>query len=328
MKERWGGILETDRGKRVVNVARVLAVIGIVSYLVVRLSEVGWSNLWASRPHSLLYFLILPLLYFTLPVAEAIIYHGLWRAKVRRIILASLKKRTLNADVLNYSGEVHFYLWAKKNVALAPGVIFKNIKDNLIISSIASVSSAVLLLGAFMLSGQVSGLHVLGNATLWRIVLGIVMVVLVAGAVLKFRKSLFSLPGRTLGRLMAVHSSRFLVGWCLLIVQWWSVLPDVPFRAWAMLLTAIVLVDRIPLLPSKDLLQAGVGMQLAGMMHVPVATIAGLLLVRTVFDKSLNLSLYAGSFLASRRKRDGADTDAHPQAADIDAANPALARAA
>lgn len=301
LKIHWEKIAQSKSGKRLGAWLRIAVAGGIIAVLIYQLSDIGWSDLWASRPRSAGYYLLLPVAYLLLPTTEAIIFRKLWGVRRRDAFMASLKKRTLNSDVLNYSGEVQFYLWARKSAPFSPGHILKNIKDNLIVSSAASVISAVLAVGLFIVVGHLDISRYVGTVSAWHVAGGTAVVLLAGAASIRFRRILFSLPGRTLASLLTIHVARYLAGWVVLVMQWWFVLPHVPFETWALLLTAIILVDRIPMLPSKDLVLAGVGIGMSPALNVPAAAIAGLLLIRTAFNKTMNFSMYALAMLRKRR---------------------------
>lgn len=301
LKIYWEQVSQSERGKRIGAWLRIAVAAGIVAALVYQLSDIGWVDLWASRPRSAGYYLLLPVAYFLLPATEAFIFRKLWDVRRRDAFMASLKKRTLNSDVLNYSGEVQFYLWAKKNARLSPGRVLKNIKDNIIVSSVASIVAAVLAVLLFVAGGQLDVGQYIGTVSVWHLVGGAFLIALAVMAGVRFRSVLFSLSGRTLAGLLTIHTARYLVGWIVLVLQWWFVLPNVPFETWTLLLTAIILVDRIPMLPSKDLVLAGVGIGMSPALNVPAAAIAGLLLVRTAFNKTMNFSMYAVAILRKRR---------------------------
>jgi len=301
LKERWDAIAESKRGKRIVKGVRGLLVAGIVAYLVYRLSHIGWGELWTSLPQTPYFYLTVLVMYFILPVSESFIYGMAWRIKPWECIPVLLRKRVLNADVLGYSGEVYLFAYAQKNVDRSAREVGLVIKDNLILSSIFSVSTAILLLIGLLLSGSVALDAFMENPAPGYVVGGAFVLILAGGLFIKFRGAIFHLSERLLGKIAGIHVGRFLLGYVLQVVQWWVVLPDAPFSAWATLLVVFVVMNRIPFLPSRDLVFAGAGIELSSALGIPVATVAGMLLVRSAIDRMLNLSFFTVTALWERR---------------------------
>jgi hypothetical protein len=116
----------------------------------------------------------------------------------------------------------------------------------------------------------------------------------VGGAAIYFRlhRVLFHLPSHLIAWSASLNTSRYLIGFAVAVCMWAVVVPDAPFRSWATLLAFMVLVNRIPVIPSRDLLFAGIGIELSTVINVPGATIASLLLVRSAIDRVLNAVLF------------------------------------
>lgn len=302
LRDRLSAFTETPRGRRVARGLRVTAVGGIVAFLVYRLSQIGWGEVWAALPTTPWFYLIAVAMYLLLPLGETVIYRALWEVRGWPLFSVLLRKKVLNQDVLNYSGEVYFLAWARRRVEGSRRQVTMEVKDNLIVSSIASTVAAMLILGGFFALGAFDALDAVtlpsGPA-----VAGVVAVAVLAAALLvRFRRALFHIEGRMMGVLWAVHFGRFFLSNVLQVLQWYVVVPEAPFQAWAVLLTALVITNRIPLLPSKDLLFVGVGVELSSMLGIPMATVAGMLLVRSVVDKVLNLALFVGLGAGARRE--------------------------
>lgn len=58
---------------------------GIVGYLAYRLTTIGWAELWTSMPTTPWFYVLLLLMYATLPVTEMVLYGTAWRAKYRAL---------------------------------------------------------------------------------------------------------------------------------------------------------------------------------------------------------------------------------------------------
>jgi hypothetical protein len=79
-----------------------------------------------------------------------------------------------------------------------------------------------------------------------------------------FRRRLFSLPAHELRFVIAVHVARILGSALVLSLMWHIVLPSVAFRWWLLLAALRLLVSRLPLLPNKDFVFAGIAVVLVG----------------------------------------------------------------
>ena len=273
---------------------------GILAYLVVRLSTIGWPAFVSSLPTSPIFYLTIGCLYSLLPLSESLIYRRLWNVPVRKILPVVLGKRALNADVVGYTGELMLYVESRQHATVGAKMIRQSIKDNLIISSISSLSLAFIVLAVLLATGQILLPSWSENSFVVVFTVGILAGVL-GLAVYGFRHAIFSLPRRDLMFMSAVHLTRFLAGFMIQVVQWWSVVPDAPFSSWATLLSAMIVTNRIPFLPSRDILFAGAGIELSAVVGVPAAVMAGMLLVRTGIDKILNAGFFL--FAQSRQAR-------------------------
>ena len=74
----------------------------------------------------------------------------------KNLISTLFKKKVLNTDVLGYSGEVFLFIWAKKNINKNKLSIIYFIKDNNILSALASGIISVILLFYFVLNGYIN----------------------------------------------------------------------------------------------------------------------------------------------------------------------------
>ena len=274
-------------------IGRLLFVGLVLSYLAYRFTSIGWATVLSALPTSPFFYATVLLMYFLLPLSEALIYSRVWKTGYRRCLAPLLYKRVLNQDIVDYSGEVYLFVWAKDRLGVPKRTIAASMKDNLIISSIVSISTAVGLVGLLLGTGLIIPSDLVDNPSWMYVAAGAAIAMLVGGLITRFRRAIFSLPRRLLAGMSAVHTARFLSGYVLQVVQWWIVVPDASFQSWALLLVLMVVTNRIPLLPSKDLVFVGAGVEMSAMLDVPVAAVASMLLVRSLADKLLNLLIFA-----------------------------------
>lgn len=299
--DRLAAFAETRRGRRLGRIARGVFIAAVLALLVYQLSGIGWNDIWTSLPTHPMYYVLLLAMYLLLPVTESLIYGKLWHLRVRDCIGIMIRKRVLNVDVIGYSGEIYFFVWAKDRVSSAKREIMATIKDNLILSSAASVSAALLLLGGLVVAGQIELQRLVSDPGPVYTGIALFAAGLAAALVVRFRRVIFSLPRRVVAVIGAAHLVRFFVGYVLLVAQWWVVLPSASFETWAILLTAMVLINRIPFLPSSDLVFVSAGAGLSPLLDVPVAPVVSMLLVRSVADRLLNVALFAGTVWRERQ---------------------------
>lgn len=292
VRSRVQTAVTTPTGRRVLKGLRWLLIGTIVSYLVYQLTQMGWGRFWDSLPQTPYFYLTVFAMYALLPLSEVLIYGRIWGLDPSESLPLMMRKRVLNADVVGYSGEVFLLAHARAKVDGSMRKIAAEIKDNLILSSAASIGVAVLVLVVLLASGYVALDELLGNTTPGYVALGGMVLVLVGGLVVQFRDAIFSVGTRTLVVLLGIHFARFLLSSILQVLQWWVVLPDAPFSAWATLLVVFIVMNRIPFLPSRDLVFAGVGIEASASLGVPGPAVAGMLLTRSVIDRVLNFGFF------------------------------------
>ncbi len=299
--DRWEAFARTTGGRRLIRYTRGVFIAGIVALLLYQLSGIGWKDIWMSLPTQPLYYVILLAMYLLLPVTESLIYGRLWHLRLRDCLPIMIRKRVLNVDVIGYSGEVYFFMWAKDRISKPGREIMATIKDNLILSSAASIGAAVLILLGLTAAGQLQPGLIMENPR--PIYMGIVLsaAMLIGALIYRFRNVIFALPRQVIAAIGAVHLSRFLVGNALLIAQWWVVLPSAPFETWAILLAVSILINRIPFLPSSDLVFVTAGAGLSPLLAIPVAPVVSMLLVRSAVDRVLNVVLFTTTVWRERQ---------------------------
>lgn len=293
-KSRISAFFDTSLGKRVLKGVRYVITASVVGYLFYQIVSIGWEQLWTSLPRTPWFYVIFFAMYLTLPSFQSVIYGLIFRMAPWRIFPASLKKRVYNRDVMSYSGEVYLYFWARKRLSQPGMQILHGIKDNAIISSIASTIIAFGLLALFFFSGlMVLPAAVTEQNITYVLAGGVVFVALIAVGI-QFRNSIFQITGSLIASLFGLHVLRLLVVQALQIVQWAVVAPDIPIQTWFTFLAIQIIANSIPFIPSRDLVGVGVAIEIAEAVQVPRALIAGLMLVHSMLDKAFNLLLFVG----------------------------------
>jgi hypothetical protein len=180
-----------------------------------------------------------------------------------------------------------------------------SIKDNAIISSGASTTVAFGLLGAFFLTGTVVLPEFVVRHGVAYAVGGAFIAAVTIYVAVKFRRAVLRLSGRLLLILLTLHVSRLLLVQILQILQWKVVIPEIGLTVWFTFLAVQIILQGIPLLPSRDLLFATAGIEMAGAMEISRSAIAGLFVLQSVLDKATNLIAFVAVTLWDRQTLDG-----------------------
>ncbi|USI72060.1 hypothetical protein [Sphingomonas morindae] len=257
-----------------------------------QLRTLDWRALIAMVPASPLFWIVFLVSYLIPPASEWVIFRALW-ALPGRGFLALLRKRLSNEILLGYSGEVYFYGWARRNAALVAAP-FGAVKDVAILSAATgNIVTLVLVAASWPLLRDL-------NLGLSARLIGYSAAVVTAGSLLTmvFRKSLLSLPRRDLVMIAIVHLARIIATTVLTAILWALILPAAPLSWWLMLATLRMVVSRLPLLPNKDLVFAGLAAFLVGhraQVTELVSLLAGLTLATHVLlGVGLGVSELAG----------------------------------
>lgn len=301
LQMRWKAFASTRRGRRMLRGARYALTASVVGYLGYRLTSIGWIQILASLPRTPWFYVIFAAMYLTLPVFQSIIYGLIFDRSPVNLFPAALKKRVYNKDVMSYSGEVYLYFWIRKRVAWADSRIMHAIKDNAIVSSVASTIVAFGVLAIFLFSGLLVLPDAIARHEVTYLVGALLIGVILTVLGVKFRHYLLRLSARLLLALFGLHMLRLLVVQGLQVLEWAVVVPDVRLEIWFTFLAVQIMTSRIPFLPSRDLIFMAAGIELAGAVQVSKAAIAGVLGVHSVLDKVLNALLFAAVSAWDRR---------------------------
>lgn len=292
LKTYWKQFTESPRAKQFQSVFRKILIALIVSIIAYQLWDIGWSEVLSSLPTHPLFYVLFFVLYLTLPTGEVFIYRQVWVVKRWETFKAFLTKRVYNEEVMGYSGEFYLFMWARKYVGKSEKEVLKNVRDNNILSAVTSNLVAVTLIGLLIFTGVIDVEDIFGNVNLVYVTTGFLVVAALITLFIQFRKYIFDLPLRKALIVFGIYLSRFLIHHTLLIVQWAIVIPDTPLSIWFLFLAIIIIVNRIPFIPSRDLVFMWAGIELSRMLDMATAAVAGMLLVSSALKKSTNLILF------------------------------------
>jgi len=292
LKQLWTTILDSPRAKQVQKHTRRVVIAAIIGIIIYQLFDIGWGEVLRSLPTAPLFYLIFAFLYITLPLAEVFIYRQVWFAKRWRMFKAFLTKRVYNDEVMGYSGEFYLFMWARNKLDKGDKEILKNIRDNNILSALSSNLVVASLLGILTFTGILDLEELVGNVNLFYVITGAIILVIVIALFIQFRKYLFALPLKKAITVFLIYFTRFIVHNTAMVLMWAVAIPGIPIQSWLIFIAINLVVNRIPFMPSRDLVFMMAGIELSRALDVSTAAVAGMLLVYSALKKLINLTLF------------------------------------
>lgn len=251
----------------------------LLAFLAYALTQVGWAKIFNARPSSLWFYFVLLLPFFVQPIADWIIYRNLLGVGRTLPLTVFLRKRYMNTIMLDYSGEVYFFFWARKNLKLRDGLLLHAVKDCNVLSASAGLVVLWLMLLALVMGGIVK-IPMLHTGTWSLILLGSLPLVL-GLALLAGGRKVTALRRIDIVVTFAIHLARCIVTLWLEYMIWW-LSGALPTAGDCLKFVALrLLVTRLPLVPNKDLVFVGVGIAAAGIMNVSAPKAAAVLVLMT-----------------------------------------------
>lgn len=279
-------------------------IVALVFYYILKeLAQIGWADVWQSLPTSPWFYLLFVATYFALPAGEWLVYQILWGQEMRSRFGLFVRMRVYNYALVSYAGEAFLALWAHKNLEHSGRAIVSAVKDSNILSAFASNSFTLILLAGFFLTGQLERLTDADPDFGYYIGLSLLVGLVLLPLMFTFRGKILALPSAQAKRVFSVHLARLVVVLLLQAGQWAVVLPAEPFNTWLLLLTAQMVLTRVPFLPNTDLLFAGLGITLMDYADGPETVIAGMFLASGALSQLLNLGAFLITSFQSNQDR-------------------------
>jgi len=244
-----------------------LCVLGASLYQLHRLSFAEVIELLPSSP---LFWSLFALSYFAGPLSEWIIFWRLWHVGPLAVG-ALVRKLIYNELLVGYLGEVYFYTWARRHLSITASP-FGAVKDVAVLSAVVGnvTTLAFLAAAAPLLRMLPLGEH--SQTITW----SLAFVIGTSLAAMLWRKRIFSLDRHELVFVSAIHTGRILATTALSATLWHLVLPSTPLMWWLLLATLRLLISRLPFVPNKDLVFAGVAVLALG-QEVEIASLMALM---------------------------------------------------
>lgn len=288
------------RGRLALNMARAILSLGILGLLAHTLRGIDWRALWAELPTNPVFYLLFVLFYLWLPLTEIVAYRVIWPVNAWKSLPVFIKKRIYNREVFQYSGEIYFFAWARKQGSRSDLEVAKDIRDQNIVSSVGSTLVALVLVAVFLRLGEQSLTDWIGRQDIALMIGTAVVAVGLVALMVWFRKHIFAMAPGTAIIILGVHVGRFVFEQALQIGMWVAAIPEVPLGVWCTYAALSLVISRIPLVTNRDLLFASISISLAAGMALPVEAIAALMLVVAGLGKVMTILCYTGFTLAGR----------------------------
>ena len=232
--------------------------LGIFGAVLYQLRHLHIGAVAAMLPSSPLFWLAFAIYYLATPAFDFLIFRRLWGLPAAGFG-ALTRKFVGNEILMGYIGEVHFYSWARSRLKMVAAP-FGAVKDVAILSAVmGNIVTLAVLAAAYPFLGA---LHI-GVAP--KTLVAAVAITLGSSLVLlMLRGRVLTLAQKDLAFVAAAQLGRVAVTALLPALLWHLALPQVAIGWWVLLAAVRLLLSRLPLLPNKDLVFAGVAVLLIG----------------------------------------------------------------
>lgn len=259
-------------------VSTVLSLV-VLSAAIYQGRNLDFAKLLAMLPVSVGFWTLFAFSYLIGPATEWVIFRRLWGVGPGAFG-ALVRKLIYNELLVGYLGEVYFYTWARRSLRFV-ATPFGAVKDVAVLSAVVGNVTTLIFLGATFPLVKLLPLQDHAAAIGW----SLAFVIGTSLATMLLRGSIFSLGRSELRMVFAMHLMRVLLSTVTSAALWHLVLPDVELGWWLVLVTIRLLISRLPFVPNKDVVFAGIAVlalgsdvEIAGLM----ALMAGLILATHV----------------------------------------------
>jgi len=272
-----------------------LIVVGAAIY---QARDLDFADILGLVPTSLTFWGLFAISYLIGPASDWFIFHRLWGIGASAFG-ALVRKLIYNELLVGYLGEVYFYGWARQNLKFVT-TPFGAVKDVAVLSAVAGNATTLVFLAVAFPFVRLLPLHDHVTAIGW----SLAFVIGTSLAVMLLRRSLFSLEKKELKMVLLVHLFRILATTILSASLWHLVLPDVALGWWLILVTIRLLISRLPFVPNKDVVFAGIAVLALGSeveLSALMALMAGMILAAHVL---VGLSLAVADLVSKGRSHE------------------------
>jgi len=270
-------MLPQDRGQRQKWLALVPAALSLalMAAIFMQVRRLDGAFLWSYVPTDLRFWAVFPIFYMVGPIADWVIFRKLWAIPISGIA-PLLRKYVYNELILGYLGEAYFYGWARARTGMT-ATPFGVVKDVAILSAIAGNLVTIILLGLVWPFVNITAMGIDSRL----LVASLVVVLSISLGAALLRNRVLTLGRAELTYIMTIHLTRIGVSLGLTALLWHICLPHVALTQWLLLATLRMLVSRLPFVPNKELVFAGIALMALGHqtdISTTLSLIAGLIL--------------------------------------------------
>ncbi|VXC87362.1 hypothetical protein [Sphingomonas sp. AX6] len=301
---------ETPAGKWTGRGFRWAFFAGVIGWLVLKVSAIGWREVLGSLPTTPWFYILFVVMFVALPVTETLIFRLLLDRRIGiRDVGVFIRKRVFNSAFVGYSGELYLFVWAKRHLGLPAKRAAHGVKDNAVLSALASAAVTAGLLAAFWMTGQAALVASWLDSGAGKFAATALALAFLLPVLLRFRKSIIAVPGRIAATVWGIHMVRITGVLLLQAVQWWVVLPNQSWTTWLIFLTAQMVISRLPFIPNRDLLFLSAGLEMSNVIDGPRAAMAAVLLAGGALTQGANLLFFIATSFGQRAPAELAEGD-------------------
>lgn len=271
--------------------------LALLAAVFLQLGTVDFHSLLQLVPRTPLFWIVFTLSYSLTPLCDWMIFNRLWSIPPGGIA-ALFRKRLSNELLLGYVGDVYFYAWARRNVRMS-GSPFGAVKDSAILSGVMG-NAVTLAMLALTFPLFISLKMAIDGRTL---AVSLALLVLMSIVPMLLGRRLFSLPAPQRRMVAGIHLIRIVASLLVSSWLWHLMLPEVALSWWIMLSTVRIILSRLPLVPNKDVLFAGVATFLVGREGEIAQVLALLASLMLATHLLVGLVLGVSGVIRNRRNR-------------------------
>lgn len=280
---------EQEKGKKIAKWVKRLVNYGLILFTFQQVYRIGLADVLQNVPLNPLFYLIFLLIYFTLPFSEYFVYRRFSDIPFIDSQWTFHRKRFYNTSFVGYSGEVYLYNWLKNYTKSSAKEVFNFVKDNNILSIIASWL-VVAMVGIYLLIADKSGLvnKIENDIKLYLAILfGILLLVILS--ILFFGKKLYKLDRKNSFIILIIHTFRSISVSLLQALQWFIIIPEAGFLLFLNFVALQMVISKIPFISGKDLIFTSLSIYLAKFTSMSMEVFTGLLVVNLLLNKILGV---------------------------------------
>jgi hypothetical protein len=289
---RFRDFLATPAARRLGKGLKYGSLAAIVTLIGFQLTRIGWADLFANLPVSPWFYALFLAQLAVVPVHETLAYGALWRRNLWPHHFVLWRKRVLNLAVADASGEAYFGFWASRRLGAPLSETAKTVKDVALTIVLAGLGLTAALAAALWLSGAYARAGV--SAAIYQpLTYASVAFFAAACGVGVFARGIFHVSRNVFFVLMASNLARMALIALVTCAQWAIAVPGGAAEVWIVFFSLLFALQRVPVLPGKQVLFVGASVFLAEALNEPPEVVAGMLVMWAALPLVANALVYA-----------------------------------